>query len=377
MTGATPTSSSTHTVLHIVEPTLSNEAGHCMSLVRAMAEAAVQAGCAEVNVWAGRPMAHQPWTPPAHLRAHFERRWRRLQALALYRRLLKQPGRVLVATAGSADLVSLDWAARSLGETIPHKKVSVFVHWLNIKPGKAKLFTAIAKRHPGLQVLAPTARVVEFFQACGFQTQMVPYPLDTSGMTPPDSARPSAFKHLLVPGAARMDKGFGHIVDLVEALQRRQLDWPIVVQTSLEHGHDKDPELAAALRRLRACQYRGLEMRHEALDRASYRALFDGAIVIQPYRAADFLDRVSGVTLDALNAGAPVVVTDGTWMSRLVQRHRAGVPAAELSPEGLISAIQTVLEEHPGFSARAQMAAAQVQSEHSARALMAAVLSDN
>lgn len=363
--------------LHIIEPTLSSEAGHCMSLVRSMAEAAHQMGHRETTVWAGRTMAQRPWTAPAQLRAHFERRWRRLQALALYRKLLQAPGRVLVATAGSADLVSLDWAARSLRQSIPHKKVSVFVHWLNIKPGKAKLFSAIAKRHPGLQVLAPTPRVAQFFQDCGFQTKLVPYPLDVSDSAQPHDTRPPAFTHLLVPGAARMDKGFGHIVDLVEEMQQQHLDWPIVVQTSLEHGHDKDVALASALQRLRTCPYGGLQLQHEAMDRTKYQAMFHGAVVIQPYRAADFLDRVSGVTLDALQAGAPVVVTDGTWMSRLVQRHQAGIAAADLSPSGLIQAIQGVLADHEGFAARAQLAAVAVRSEHSARALMEAVLSDN
>jgi hypothetical protein len=375
MTGAEHASG--RKVLHIVEPTLSNEAGHCMSLVRAMTGAAQQAGCSDTTVWAGRSMALQPWTAPAKLQAHFERGWRRLQALALYRKLLQAPGRVLVATAGSADLISLDWAARSLGQRIASKKVSVFVHWLKIKSGKAKLFEAIARRHPGLQVLAPTEGVVQFFKQCGFHAQLVAYPLDASCSTQPERTEAARFKHLLVPGAARMDKGFGHIVELVEAMQQRHLDWPIVVQTSLEHKHDKDPDLMAALQRLRASRYKGLQMRDEALNRSSYRALFDGAIVIQPYRAADFLDRVSGVTLDALNAGAPVVVTDGTWMSRLVQRHQAGVAAADLSPDGLIHAIEIVLADHVGFAARAQVAAAQVQSEHSARALMDAVLSDN
>jgi glycosyltransferase involved in cell wall biosynthesis len=363
--------------LHIIEPTLSSHAGHCMSLVKALAEAAAQAGCIDVTVWSARQLAVQDWTAPARIEAHFVRRWRRLQGLVLYRGLLQKQGRILVATAGSTDLVSLDWAARSLGLTIPDKKVSAFVHWLNIKPGKAGLFKAIAKRHPGIQVLAPTARVVEFFRNCGFQTKLVPYPLDTVGDEQAPDHAGQGFRHLLVPGAARIDKGFDRIVDLVEAMNAQQLRWPIIVQTSIEHGHHRDPDLSSALARLRSCQYSQLTMQHETLDRASYRSLFDGAIVIQPYRPADFQDRVSGVTLDALQAGAPVVVTDGTWMSRLVQRHHAGVVASDLTAQGLIAAIQTVLTDHAGFALRAQVAAVQVQAEHSARNLMAAVLAEN
>lgn len=359
--------------LHIVEPTLSSATGHCMSLVQALSDAAVHCGCQGITVWGGHAMADMPWPGPARLQAHFHRRWRRLQALALYRRLLRQPGRMLISTANSVDLISLDWAARSSrAPTIPPHKVSLFVHWLNIKPGKAKLFQAIARRQPHIQILAPTARVVAFFRDCGFAAQQVPYPLDTS--RPAQTAAPLPFSHLLVPGAARMDKGFGHIVNLVQTMQQRGLNWPIVVQTSLEHGHDKDQALTEALSRLRSTPYPHLTLNDQAMDRAAYRAQFQGALVIQPYRAADFQDRVSGVTLDALHAGAPVVVTEGTWMARMVQRFQAGVITADLSPEGLIDAIDTILADHAAYAERAQAAAAQIQAEHSAQGLMSAVL---
>ena len=44
--------------------------------------------------------------------------------------------------------------------------------------------------------------------------------------------------------------------------------------------------------------------------------MFDGAIVLQPYCREDFEDQISGVTLDAFSAGAPVIATAGTWMAR-------------------------------------------------------------
>lgn len=374
----TPPSCPPSLPLHIVEPTLSGEAGHCMSLVRALSAAAAQAGCHDITVWGGRTAATAAWVGPGQLRAHFHRRWRRLQALALYRQLLRQPGRVLVSTAGSADLVSLDWAARLSGSSrIPRNKVTLFVHWLKVKPGKARLYSAIARRQPDLKILAPTAGVVEFFQTCGFAAQQVAYPLDASGDDASTHPAPPPFQHLLVPGAARMDKGFGHIVDLVEAMQQRGLTWPIFVQTSLEHGHHKDQDLAAALARLSACGYPGLVQCNEALDRNRYHALFEGAVVIQPYRATDFEDRVSGVTLDALRAGAPIVVTEGTWMARLVQRHHAGVATSDLSPSGLIHAIETILADHRSFAERARQAASQVLAEHSASGLIQAVLAES
>lgn len=361
--------------LHIVEPTLNSDAGHCMSLVRALSAAAESAGCPQITVWGGRTATASGLSNKVSLEKHFVRRWRRFQALALYRRLLRQPGRILVSTAGSADLVSLDWAARSCGvHPMPKNKVTLFVHWLNVKPGKARLFSAIASRQPGIQILAPTASVVDFFSNCGFTAKQVAYPLDTASpeVTPP--ASPKAFRHILVPGAARMDKGFGHIVDLVLAMHEHQLTLPIIVQTSMEHGHQKDQTLVDAIARLRTSGYPYLTMQDEAMDHATYRALFDGAIVLQPYRAHDFKDRVSGVTLDAFQAGAPIVVTEDTWMSRLVQQHKAGVATSDLSATGLLGALTPILNNHEEFAQRAVAASTVIRAEHSAKGLIEAVV---
>jgi glycosyltransferase involved in cell wall biosynthesis len=355
--------------LHIVEPTLNGDAGHCNSLVRALAGAAAPHA---VTVWAGVG-AGPDWPPHVRLQRHFHRRWRRLQAYALYRQLLRQPGRILVSTAGSSDLVTAHWAAAGV---IPPHKLFLFVHWLGGKTAKAGLWSALARKQPHIEILAPTASVADFFRNCGFHSTVVPYPVETAEASAPAAQTIAAagFTHLLVAGGARIDKGFAHVVDLVCELQRRGLDLPIVVQASSEQRHQHDPVLAAALARLRGSGYAGLTLVDDTLGPAAYRALFDGAVVLQPYALADFKDRVSGVTLDALGAGAPVVVTDGTWMAALVRRFDAGVACADLSAAGLLAAITQVLADHVGYAARARVAAASVRAEFSAQALIATVL---
>ena len=153
--------------LHIVEPTLAGPAGHCHSLVRALAAAAD--GC-DVTIWADRDAA--AWDGAGRLVPHFHRRWRRSQGLLLYRRLLRSPGRILVATAGSADLVVAAWAAKR-GAVASHR-MHFFVHWLGAKAGKADLLAKIARRQPNFEILAPTAAVAEFFAGCGFRATQVP-----------------------------------------------------------------------------------------------------------------------------------------------------------------------------------------------------------
>ena len=379
--------------LHIIEPTLVGTAGHCHSLVQALAAAAPEC---DTTVWAGQRAAGL-WTGPGRLLPYFSRRWRRLQTGWLLRRLMGQPGRILVTTAGSTDLLLAGWAAAG---TIAPRKLFLFVHWLGNKPAKARWLSAMARRQPHIEILAPSTAVADFFSACGFNSTVVPYPVqaDPAANTQSDTesgtdigtgtdtgtgtdystgtgiAAAPAFRHLLAAGGARLDKGFDRVVDLVVEMQRLGLRWPITVQTSLESRQRLDPALVQQMARLRNCGYAGLRLCDSALTPQDYRALFAGAIAIQPYRADDFKDRVSGVTLDALGAGAPVIVTAGTWMARLVQRFGAGVATDDLSPSGLLRAVQQVMADPAGHASRARLAAATVQGEHSARRFMDVVL---
>lgn len=357
--------------IHIIEPRLVDNVGHCLSLVRALASAVSDAGAGDrLTIWGGVGAA-AVWRGPGQLRPVFHRRWRRLQALWLLCRLLREPGRILIATAGTADLVLAELAAA--GRTIAPHKLHLFVHWVGAKSGKTKLLESVARRQPNLRIFGPTPAVVDLFARCGFQASLAPYPVEAPA-EPEAQTADEPFRHLLVAGGARLDKGLDHIVALVEEMEARGLAVPITIQTSAEAQHAHDGEVAGLLERLRRSSYRGLELHSEAMSPGAYRALFRGAVVVQPYRAADFADRVSGVTLDALGAGAPVVATEGTWMARLISAHDAGLAVTDLGPASLLQAIETVLADHAGYAARARLAAANVREAHSARALVDALL---
>ena len=126
-------------ILHIVEPTLSSDEGHCRPFVEAVARAAAAAGWA-VEVWAGRGAVAQ-LPAGASLHPHFHRRRRRFQAFWLFRRLLRRPGRILVATAGTADFLLLRAAAPS---GVAPGKASLFVHWVRPSARKARTLEAAA-----------------------------------------------------------------------------------------------------------------------------------------------------------------------------------------------------------------------------------------
>ncbi len=350
-------------IFHIVEPTLRSYVGHCHSLVKTIAQAAP---VEQVQIWAGQG-SEKIWQGQGRLRPYFYQPLRRLQALFLYRRLLRQPGKILLSTAGTSDLISLNWVAK---ETIPAAKVYLYIHWVGAKASKAAQLAEIAKRQPNLEILCPTHEGATFFQELGFRSRVVPYPVN-SMQGKVFEARP--FSHLVVAGAARADKGFERVVALAESLARQKAAWPLWVQVSAPHRDKHPAPMLALFDRLAAANYSNLTVLRETLTPTDYQELFPGGISLQPYAKDDFQDRVSGVALDALCASCPIVTTANTWLGRLLLRFDAGVVTRDLSPAGLTQAIELVLADYNGYAHRAAIAGRAIKSEHSVKTMMSAI----
>jgi hypothetical protein len=350
-------------ILNIIEPTLNSYAGHCYSLVEAIAQAAP---VEHVRIWAGKK-SENFWQGKGQIKPYFSQTFRRLQSYFLFRRLLREPGKLLLSTAGSTDLVLLNWAASG---PIPRDKVYLYVHWMGAKASKSALLAKVAKKQPNLEILCTTASTTAFFSELGFRSRTVPYPRLASHL---EIKELQTFKHLLFAGAARLDKGFNRIADFVEYLAQINARWPISVQASTTHQAKHGSEILLHIDRLMQSGYSQLTLIRETLAPQAYQALFSGGISIQPYSESDFEDRVSGVTLDALCAGCPVVVTANTWLGRIVLKYHAGVVTSDLSPKGLTKAVEDIMSDYPGYSQRAEMAGRVLRQEHSEAALMKAI----
>jgi len=379
-------------VLHIVEPTLSDEKGHCYSFARSLC---VAASGDPITLWAARGARLPAMPPGVEVRPHFRRRLRRLQAPFLYRRLLGQEGRILVETAERNDLLFLDWAAG--GRRIPPAKVFLYFHWYKERPGKRRMLARVARRQPDLVLFGPTPTVVEVFRACGFpRVELVPYPISQAASGPasappalpgpapaaaprsalPPPAAPEAtprFRRILFAGAARQDKGFGAFVDLVVHLAAAGAATPVAVQANLDRPDGYDEATRRDLARLRAAAYAPLEALPDPLPADAYAASYAGGICVQPYHARKFADRVSGVTLDALAAGCPVVAVEGTWSARLVERFGAGRVVPDTRPETLLAAVRAVEAGYEGYAAAARRGGLVLLEENDARRLYAAI----
>lgn len=330
----------------MVEPTLQDYAGHCYDLTRSLCEAA---GGRPVTVWGGKGAAQLQFEPGVGLRPYFYRRWRVPQLYWLFRRLLRGGEPVILTTARRADLALANLAA---GGEIRPGTLFLYFHWYRESPRRLRFLRRMAVAQPGITILATTDLVADAFRRAGFgRVATLPYPLTArpSKAAPPDAA----FRHLLCAGAARQEKGFGRIVDLVERLCATGETLPMTVQVSAEHYGKYEDRTLADIRRLERTGYPALTLVRETLRPEEYAALYRGAICIQPYDPLEFRDRVSGVTLDALAHGSPVIVPADTWMARIAEPNSAGVSVRALDPGSILEAARTIVRDYARFSRNA------------------------
>lgn len=335
--------------LEIVEPTLASEAGHCAALFGSLRAAAPTL---PYRLWIDRkarlPRIEQQGVP---LRRFFWRRWRKLQALWLYRHLLASGAPILVPTATWFDLRALEAAARG---PIPPRRAFLYFHKWRVSARRADALKRMAQRQPDLALFGTSPMIVQALRAAGFaRVEEIPPVLGADL-----AAQAAPFRALLSAGAARADKGFAHVVDLAEHLAATGSQLPLVVQASGDHYGRYDEHTRADMQRLRHCRYAHLTVLTDTLDPQQYQGLFAGAICLQPYERDAYADKMSAVTFDALRNGAPIVTVSGTTMAAIVERHGAGQVVGRPTAPALALACSSVQREYDAYSQRARQASA-------------------
>ena len=330
--------------IQVVEPTLEGYSGHCHALVSSFVRAAAPAA---IDLWSGKGSVGMTFGPDVTIHPFFRRRARLPQALYLFRRLLRQPGRIVVTTARRSDLALLASRGRRARAARPGLPVLPLGAG---DPARLRFLRTMAARQPEVVILGTTESVVDVFRRCGFaHVVLLPYPAPP----PADAASAVPFRQVLYAGAARQDKGFKAVVDLVALLAARNETIPIAVQISADHYGKYDAATREDIARLTALRYPPLTLIGETPSPDAYAASFPGSICLQPYDRAEFRDRVSGVTLDALAHACPVIATAGTWTADLIGPFDAGIALAEPDAESLYAAINTVRSGYGRYQAGA------------------------
>ena len=354
--------------INIVEPTLTNEAGHCFSLINNLVKTE---GVAQFSIWANaKASINFEAYSRVSLSKYFHRRIRKIQCFLLYKRLLKTKNKIFISTAGMLDLALFAFIAK---EVLPPKQVYFYFHWINNEEDKLARLKKIAQKQPNLMILGTTKSVVDVFKKAGFShAKVAPYPISIPEQNTP--LKLINFSKVLVAGAARQDKGFSNVVDLVDYLATIKAEIPFYIQSSSEHLNKSEAKTQLDIARLKRIEYQKLTICEKTLSEIDYLNLFPGSICLQPYDAKAFSDRVSGVTLDSLMAGSPVVTTANTWIAKCIQRFDAGIVLNSNTPNEIAAALNTIIRDYDFYAKNAKNASLTLQSENDASQLLSAIL---
>jgi hypothetical protein len=237
-----------------------------------------------------------------------------------------------------------------------------------------RTLSAVATRRPDMRLGAATESVRGHLAECGFQNiTLVPYPMERSTT----DAAGSPFRHVLFAGAARQDKGFHHVVDIVARWSHAGRDVPLTAQVGGDYFGRMDAAVRADLTRLEGLDYPHLSPAPGGLDPTTYGAQFRGALCLQLYDPVAFQDRASGVTLDAFLACAPVIAWEGTWISRQIERFGAGLTVPEGDLAAVIDSVDTIIHDYPSYADAARRAGAVLADEHDPKHLVDAIVGDD
>lgn len=150
--------------------------------------------------------------------------------------------------------------------------------------------------------------------------------------------RPTVITYL---GDARPEKGFGNLPSLVAALweshvARGQLRFVIQANTNVDGGQGDTMQAIAALAAYAPHQVELI--RHAPSPQEYFNHLADSDIVLLAYEETAYHARSSGILVEALAAGKPVIVTAGTWMaSQVGNLHAVVIDNNEQLPAAVIA----------------------------------------
>jgi hypothetical protein len=328
------------TRLNIIEPTLSDQSGHCYSYVKSLVDANEHA---RLNVWINQQGASLFDPKKAVIHSIFHKRWRKLQLYFLYRRLLKRNEAIFVPTAGRIDMAFLSRLQKKRPSQSP---IHLHFHQFNQTPKKIALLEQWAQSNPHWHILAPTERLLSVFKNAGFKHCTRAH---CPSFAPNTTSTPQAFSHLLFAGAARHDKGFSHVCAFAAFMNTQKQTWPLTLQISTPSSGRYDTDTEQSIKLLHQTHNPLIRLNTNTLDQAEYLSQFQGSICLLLYSPSGYADKFSGVTLDAIFQGAPIITVANTWMGDTVQRYDLGVVLTTREASAVYQAAKHIVENYSTY----------------------------
>ena len=159
---------------------------------------------------------------------------------------------------------------------------------------------------------------------------------------------------VLYLGDARTEKGYATIPAIARAFQRDLASGRLkMILQSNFNVPGGEPGIAAARDFLSTLP--NITILRNAADEGKYNELLLSAdLILLPYQVDRYISRTSGVLAEAICAGVPAIVPQGTWLADQVRRHGSGVIYHSLDPEGPARAAAEAFESLETLRTRAE-----------------------
>jgi glycosyltransferase involved in cell wall biosynthesis len=197
--------------------------------------------------------------------------------------------------------------------------------------------------------------VDEFHRLTNLSIHVVPIPhIDLIQSASNLSRSPSSFVRMVSLGSARVAKGFDILAKAIQLLHSRgELD---NIKLDLHCYHSVGDEvISSAVGLLKDLNHPNINLIDRVVNETEYyQMLADADVVLIPYVQSIYLSNTSGIFVEAVAAGKPVVVTEGTWMSAQLKTFGAGITCRDLDPENLARAICEGRDKHLELEKKAQ-----------------------
>ncbi|MBN8889193.1 MAG: glycosyltransferase [Rhodospirillales bacterium] len=175
--------------------------------------------------------------------------------------------------------------------------------------------------------------------------------------------------HFVSLGNARDEKGMFEILLAIRMLAREGglADCRFTLQCN-----DAQPDVAAAIAAFAADLPENCTLLYEKLSSEQYYdILWDSDVVLLPYWRSIYASRTSGVFMESLSAGRPVIATRDTWMADELRHYGAGVLCDDRDPAALCAAMRAAIAGRAALARQAEAGRAAWLAVHNGAALVA------
>jgi glycosyltransferase involved in cell wall biosynthesis len=194
----------------------------------------------------------------------------------------------------------------------------------------------------------------EHGQALRRRFQTAPIPVDPALFAPVKKDRGCGCATILYLGDARTEKGYLRLPAIARELQNDLAGGRVrmVVQSNF-NVPGGEPGIASARDFLMTTPNVMLQLDPLTPDRYN-DYIFSADLILLPYQVDRYISRTSGILAEAICAGVPAIVPQGTWLSEQVRRHGAGMSYNVLDRDGASRAVAAALESLETLSSRAE-----------------------